>query len=98
MSGGTGYYATNILATIEQLERRVATLEKALGRSRSGFRLAANMSADTPMAALPPLSAIPDLLFVEQEENGLYRLEVVKIGGHTWLRPVYVGGARGEEE
>ena len=58
----------------------------------------ANLSADTPMAALPPLSAIPDLLFVEPEENGLYRLEVVKIGGHTWLRPVYVGRARGEEE
>ena len=50
------------------------------------------------MAALPPLSAIPDPLFVEPEENGLYRLEVVKIAGHTWLRPVYVGRARGEEE
>ncbi len=95
-SSSSGYYATNILTTITSLEARVAALEKALGRNRAGARLESNLSADTPMAALPPLSSIPDLLFVERPSRSLYRLEVVHVAGHVWLRPIYVGQAREE--
>lgn len=95
------YYLANENARIAALTRRVAALERTLGIVAARIVPKEGTAVAMPDALLPAASEIPELLILDREGLGIYRVEgeVVgdPLGDKFALHFIYIGQAREAE-